>query len=120
MGVYRGIAQDNVTISSGTAILQTLTVTGVLTASGGVTGGVTGDVAGTLTGNVDATVGYIQLRTATAAQIAAIANAVNTTGKAAGTIVFDTTNSKIKVATGATAAATWVDADGTNAVTPSA
>jgi hypothetical protein len=36
MGVYRGIAQDNVTINSGTASLQTLTVTGALTASGGV------------------------------------------------------------------------------------
>ena len=36
MGVYRGIAQDNVTINSGTATLQTLTVTGALTASGGV------------------------------------------------------------------------------------
>jgi len=66
-------------------------------------------MAGTLTGNVDATTGYI----------AAIANAVNTTGKAAGTVVFDTTNSKIKVATGANANSTWVDADGTNAVTPS-
>lgn len=98
MGVYRGIAQDNVTINGGTLY--------------GVT------VTGTVTGNVDATAGYIQLRTATAAQIAAIANAVNTTGKAAGTIVFDTTNSKIKVATGANANSTWVDADGTNAVTP--
>jgi hypothetical protein len=98
MGVYRGIAQDNVTINGGT--LYDVTVTG------------------TVTGNVDATAGYIQLRTATAAQIAAIANAVNTTGKAAGTIVFDTTNSKIKVATGANANSTWVDADGTNAVTP--
>lgn len=75
-------------------------------------------ITGTITGNVDATAGYIQLRTATAAQIAAIANAVNTSGKAAGTIVFDTTNSKIKVATGANANSTWVDADGTNAVTP--
>ena len=103
MGVYRGIAQDNVTINGGT--LYSVTVTG-------------GTLAGTLTGNVDATAGYIQLRTATAAQIAAIANAVNTTGKAAGTIVFDTTNSKIKVATGANANSTWVDADGTNAVTP--
>jgi S-adenosylmethionine synthetase len=111
MGVYRGIAQDNVTINSGTATLQTLTVTGTLTASGGA--------AGTLTGNVDATAGYIQLRTATAAEIAAIANAVNTVGKAAGTIVFDTTNSKLKIATGANANSTWVDADGTNAVTPS-
>lgn len=103
MGVYRGIAQDNVTINGGT--LHNVTVTG-------------GTLAGTLTGNIDATAGYIQLRTATAAQIAAIANAVNTSGKAAGTIVFDTTNSKIKVATGANANSTWVDADGTNAVTP--
>jgi hypothetical protein len=99
MGVYRGITQDNVTINGGT--LYDVTVTG------------------TVTGNVDATAGYIQLRTATAANIAAIANAVNTSGKAAGTIVFDTTNSKIKVATGANANSTWVDADGTNAVTPS-
>jgi hypothetical protein len=40
MGVYTGIAQDNVTINSGRAVLQTLTVTGALTASGGVTGSV--------------------------------------------------------------------------------
>lgn len=36
MGVYTGIAQDNVTITSGRATLQTLTVTGAFTASGGV------------------------------------------------------------------------------------
>lgn len=106
MGVYRGIAQDNVTINGGT--LYDVTVTGT----------VTGNVTGTVTGNVVATAGYIQLRTATAANIAAIANAVNTSGKAAGTIVFDTTNSKIKIATGANANSTWVDADGTTAVTP--
>lgn len=45
MGVYRGIAQDNVTINSGTATLQTLTVTGALTASSGITGNVTLPVA---------------------------------------------------------------------------
>lgn len=109
MGVYRGITQDNVTIQGGTlynVTLSTPTVTG-------------GTLAGTLTGNVDATTGYIQIRTNTAAEIAAKANAVNTTGKAAGTIVFDTTNNKIKVATGATDTSTWVDANGTNAVTPS-
>lgn len=94
MGVYRGITQDNVTINGGTLYNVTMS------------------------GNVDATTGYVQLRTATAAEIAAIGNAVNTTGKAAGTIVFDTTNSKLKIATGATAASTWVDAAGTNAVTP--
>jgi len=59
------------------------------------------------------------LQNLTSANIAAIANAINTTGKAAGKMVWDTTNSKIKVATGALAASTWVDADGTNAVTPS-
>lgn len=107
MGVYRGIAQDNVTINSGNAVLQSLTVT-TLTASGG-----------TLTGNVDATAGYIQLRTVTAAQLAAIADPVNTVGKAAGTIVFETTNSRLMVATGANANSTWVRADGSNAVTPS-
>jgi len=104
MGVYRGVTQDNATINGGT--LYNVTVTG-------------GTLAGTLTGNVVATAGYIQLRTATAANIAAIANAVNTTGKVAGTVVFDVTNSKLKVATGANANSTWVDADGTNAVTPS-
>lgn len=103
MGVYRGIAQDNVTINGGT-------LTGVT---------VTGTVTGTITGNVDATAGYIQLRTATAAEIAAIGNAVNTTGKAAGTIVFDTTNNKLKIATGGNANSTWVDDGGANAVTPS-
>ena len=87
--------------------------------TGNITGNVTGNVTGTLTGNVDATAGYIQLRTAAATAIADIADAINTTGKAAGTIAFDTTNSKIKVATGADADSTWVDADGTNAVTPS-
>ena len=46
MGVYRGIAQDNVKINSGTASLQTLTVTSALTVTGALTasGGVTGPV----------------------------------------------------------------------------
>lgn len=34
MGVYSGIAQDNVTINSGRATLQTLNVTGLATTSG--------------------------------------------------------------------------------------
>lgn len=56
--------------------------------------------------------------TATAAEIADIDNAINTANKAAGSVVFDTTNSKIKVATGANANSTWVDASGANPVTP--
>ena len=86
------------------------------TFSGPVTS--TNGFIGAVTGSVDATAGYIQLRTATSAEIAAVANAVNTTGKAAGTIVFDTTLSTLKIATGALAADTWVNADGTTAVTP--
>jgi hypothetical protein len=103
MGVYRGITQDNVTIQGGT--LYNVTLSGAT-------------LGGTLTGNVDATTGYIQLRTNTAAEIGAIGDAVNTTGKAAGTIVFDTTNSRLMIATGANANSTWVRADGSNAVTP--
>jgi hypothetical protein len=34
MGVYRGVAQDNVTINSGQATLQSLTVTGSVVATG--------------------------------------------------------------------------------------
>jgi cytoskeletal protein CcmA (bactofilin family) len=86
--------------------------------TGNITGNVTGNVTGTVTGNVVATAGYIQLRTATTAQIADAANAVNTTGKVAGTIVFNTTLGTLKIATGATATSTWVNADGTTAVTP--
>ncbi len=89
------------------------------TFTGNIVGNVTGDVTGTVTGNVDSTAGYIQLRTATTAQIANIADPVNTAGKAAGTIVFNTTLGTLKIATGATAASTWVNADGTTAVTPS-
>ena len=99
--------------------MASTTFSGPVTSTNGFIGAVTGNITGTLTGNVDATAGYIQLRTATSAEIAAVANAVNTTGKAAGTIVFDTTLSTLKIATGALAAETWVNADGTTAVTPS-
>jgi hypothetical protein len=58
------------------------------------------------------------LENVAATDLADIANAINTTGKAAGRMIWDTTNTKIKVATGSAAADTWVDADGTNAVTP--
>ena len=55
MGVYSGIAQDNVIINSGTASLQTLTVTGALTTSGGVRMAVTAvAAAGTNQGNAAA------------------------------------------------------------------
>jgi len=97
MAVYKGITYSNLT-----AINATID-----------------NMSGTVTGNVDATAGYVQLRTAAATEIADIGDAINTSGKAAGTVVFDTTNSKLKVATGANTNSTWVDADGANAVTPS-
>lgn len=55
----------------------------------------------------------------TAANIAAVANAVNTTGKVAGKIVFDTTNNRYMRSTGALAASTWKTLDGVTTVTPS-
>jgi hypothetical protein len=62
--------------------------------------------------------GYAVMRTETAANIAAIGNAINTTGKAAGRTVFDTTNGRVMVATGANANSTWKSADGAVTVTP--
>jgi hypothetical protein len=98
--------------------MASTTFSGPVTSTNGFIGALTGDVTGTVTGNVVATAGYIQLRTATTAQIADATNSVNTVGKAAGTIVFNTTLGTLKIATGATAVSTWVNADGTTAVTP--
>lgn len=58
------------------------------------------------------------LSNVTAGEIGDSANAINTAGKAAGRVVWETTNSKIKVAVGSGANDNWVDADGTNPVTP--
>jgi hypothetical protein len=99
--------------------MASTTFSGPVTSTNGFIGAVTGTVTGTVVGNVDATAGYIQLRTATTAQIASATDSVNTAGKAAGTIVFNTTLGTLKIATGATATSTWVNADGTTAVTPS-
>jgi len=93
--------------------MASTTFSGPVTSTNGFVGAVTGDVAG----NVDAASLQIPVYAATA--LADIADVVNTADtKVAGTVVFDSTNSKIKVATGADADSTWVDADGTNAVTP--
>jgi hypothetical protein len=77
MGVYSGIAQDNVTINSGRATLQTLTVTGALTASGGV--------SGTVTGPVRLPVTTVAALGSTQANAAAIAEGINVVSAADGT-----------------------------------
>lgn len=59
------------------------------------------------------------IQTATAASIAAIANAINTANKVAGKVVYDTTNNRIMIASGALAASNWYVADGSASVTPS-
>lgn len=65
------------------------------------------------------TTAYFQLRSETATNIADVTHAVNTDpGKVDGAMIYDSTNAKIKIATGSLDASTWVDADGTNAVTP--
>lgn len=55
----------------------------------------------------------------TAANIASAAHAVNTTGKRAGRLVYDTTNTRIMVANGALATSTWSVVDNSATVTPS-
>lgn len=58
------------------------------------------------------------IQTATAAAIIAIANAINTTNKVAGKVVYDTTNNRIMIASGAVNNSPWYVADGSTFVTP--
>jgi hypothetical protein len=99
--------------------MATTHLSGPLEVTGGFVGDVTGDVTGTVTGSIDATTGYVQIHTVTDTELADAADAVNTVGKAAGTLAFQTTDSYLYIATGALATDTWVLADGTGAVTPS-
>lgn len=58
------------------------------------------------------------LQTATAASIASAANAINTTNKVQGKVVYDTTNNRLMIASGSTAASAWYIADGSGSVVP--
>lgn len=58
-------------------------------------------------------------REATAAAIAAVGNAVNTTGKFAGLLVWDTTNNRMMRASNSNAVDPWWVVDGSTSVTPS-
>ena len=82
-------------------------------------GGFTGDVTGDVTGNIVAS--SIQIPTYAATALADVDDAVNTADtKVAGTVVFDTTNSRLMIATGDAAADDWVAGDDSSTtVTPS-
>lgn len=60
----------------------------------------------------------LSLRVTTEAALGDIANAINTTGKAQGSIVYASDTHVIYVADGATAGALWYRADGTTPITP--
>jgi len=60
----------------------------------------------------------VHLDSKTAANIADIANAINTSGKGPGKVVWDATNNRLMVASGTTAASAWYVADGSASVTP--
>lgn len=90
------------------------TFSGPVTSTNGFTGAITGNV----TGGVSATSAYVQINAVAATAIADVADAINTANKVAGTIVLDTTNSRIMVATGDAAADDWAVADGSATVTP--
>jgi hypothetical protein len=58
-------------------------------------------------------------KAATAANIAAIGNVINTTNKVLGRQIYDTTNNRLMIASGANANSPWYVADGGTSVTPS-
>jgi hypothetical protein len=92
---------------------------GPVVSTNGFTGDVTGNVTGDVAGNVDAT--SLQVPAYAATAIADVADAVNTADtKVAGTVVFDTTNARLMIATGADADSDWVAGDDSSTtVTPS-
>jgi hypothetical protein len=74
---------------------------------------------GPITGSGTVTLGgSFALATASAADVAAIANAVNTTGKYTGKMVVDYATGIIYTATGATAGSAWAPSDASGLVTP--
>lgn len=75
------------------------------------------DVAQTFTAQQTVTSGLV-LQSVAAAAIAAVGDAINTTDKVQGKVVYDTTNNRLMVASGAAAADAWYVADGSASVTP--
>ncbi len=58
------------------------------------------------------------LQSIAASAIAAVANAINTTNKVTGKMVYDTTNNRLMVSSGSAAASPWYIADGSGSVVP--
>lgn len=75
------------------------------------------DVAQTFTAQQTLTAGLV-LQSVAAAAIAAVGDAINTTDKAQGKVVYDTTNNRLMVADGSAAADPWYVVDGSASVTP--
>ena len=100
------------------------TFSGPVASDNGFIGDVTGNVTGSLTGTASAVSGIVvasllQAPVTTSTALGAKANAVNTTGKLAGTTYYNTTTKTFYVAQGPTDTAKWVDAaDGTTEITP--
>lgn len=90
-----------VTSVAGTGTVNGLTLTGTVTSTGNITLG-----------------GSFALPTASAANVGAIANAINTTGKYAGKMVVDYATGIIYTATGSTAGSAWAPSDASGLVTP--
>ena len=90
-----------VTSVAGAGTVNGLTLTGTVTSSGSLTLG-----------------GSFALPTATAAAVADIANAINTTGKYTGKMVVDYATGIIYTAVGATAGSDWAPSDASGLVTP--
>ncbi len=90
--------------------MASTTFSGPVTSTNGFVGDVTGGVAAS----------YLQVPALAATAIADIADAVNTANKVAGTVVLDTTNSRLMIALGADANSNWVAGDDSSTtVTPS-
>ena len=62
--------------------------------------------------------GGLVFQSASAASIAAIANAINTANKVTGKCIFDTTNNRLMISSGSAAASAWFIADGSGSVVP--
>jgi hypothetical protein len=75
------------------------------------------DVVQTFTAQQTVTSGLV-LQSVAATSIAAVGNALNTTNKVQGKVVYDTTNNRLMVASGAAAADAWYVADGSASVVP--